>query len=79
MTAAVEEDLDELRSREWMAERIKKSPDWIAHNMRKVPHVRIGKTAYFTERLAREFLEAATVRPASGQTERSRRAARRPR
>lgn len=72
-------DLDALHDRAWMASRILKSEDWIAHNMGKVPHIRIGMTPYFTERLAREFLEASTVRPASGQTERSRRAVRRSR
>lgn len=72
-------DLDQLRDREWMSERIGKSVDWIAHNMGKVPHIRVGKTPFFTERLAREFLEAATVRPSSGQTERSRMARRRSR
>lgn len=69
-------DLDALRDRAWMAQRIQKSVDWIDHNIRKVPHIRIGGSVFFTERLAREFIEAATVRPASGQTARSRAARR---
>ena len=71
MTAETQ-DLDALRDRAWMAGRIQKSEDWIAHHMAKVPHVKIGGTPFFTERLAREFIEASTVRPASGQTARSR-------
>lgn len=68
--------LDELQDRAWMAARIKKSEDWIAHHMSQVPHIRVGQTPYFTERLAREYLDAKTVRPASGQTARSRSARR---
>jgi len=77
MTAETTTDLDALRDIEWMSQRINKSVDWIAHNMRRVPHVKIGRNVRFTERLAREFIEAATVRPASGQTKASRQAAQR--
>ncbi len=76
MTDQTTQDLDALHNRAWMAQRIGKSTDWIAHNMGKVPHIRVGQTPFFTERLAREFLEAATIRPASGQSARSRSARR---
>jgi len=65
-------DLDKMHDRDWMAARIGKSTDWIEHHMRQVPHIRVGRTPFFTERLAREYLEAQTVRPVSGQTSRSR-------
>jgi len=71
MTSTETTDLDALNDRAWMAERIGKTEDWIAHNMGRIPHVKVGRTPCFTERLAREYLDAQTVRPASGQTKRS--------
>lgn len=79
MTAQETIDLDELNSRAWMAARIKKSEDWISHNLAKVPYIKIGRDVWFTERLAREYLEAQTVKPTVGRTARSVNSARRAR
>ena len=76
MTAVTNaDDLDARQDRAWMSERIGKSQDWISHNMGEIPHVKIGKTPWFTERLARQFIEAHTFIP-NARTKRSQTAGR---
>lgn len=70
-------DLDKFEDRKWMAARIRKSEDWIAHNLARIPHVKIGKDVWFTERHARAFIEAHEVKPALGRTPASRGASKR--
>lgn len=68
---------DDLHDKAWMSERIKKSPDWIAHNMARIPHIKIGKDVWFTEAHAVAFIKAHEVNPEVGRTPRSRQARRR--
>lgn len=63
---------DELHDRQWLSERIRKSEDWIAHNLRHIPHIKVGRDVWFTEDHAQEFLAAHEVKPALGRTPASR-------
>lgn len=74
---ATEVDLDKFHGRQWMSDRIRKSEDWIAHSLAHIPHVKIGKDVWFTERHARAFIEAHEVKPALGRTPASRGASKR--
>lgn len=69
-------DLDEFQTRAWMSDRIRKSEDWIAHNLARIPHIKIGKDVWFTEAHARAFIDAHEVKPSIGRTPASRSARR---
>lgn len=66
------EGAEKLEDRAWMSRRIRKSEDWIAHNMARVPHIKVGRDVWFTETHAQMFLKAHEVLPEYGRTERSR-------
>lgn len=66
----------EMHDRAWMAAQIRKSEDWIAHNMHKVPHIKIGRDVWFTPEHVAEFIEAHQVKPSVGRTQKSRSARR---
>ena len=74
MTVSDTRRTDDLNDKAWMAARIRKSEDWINHNLRKIPHIKIGANVWFTEEHAVAFLKAHEVLPSTGRTERSRRA-----
>lgn len=63
---------EELHGRTWMSGRIKKSVDWISHNLKDIPHIRIGKDVWFTESHVQMFLKQNEVLPTVGRTPRSR-------
>lgn len=66
----------ELHDKAWMAERIRKSEDWIAHNMARIPHIKIGKSVWFTQDDVDAFFAAHRVDAQVGRTAASRSRAR---